>query len=287
MPTLIQDSTSDRLNFRLNSVTTTDYTFSIYLKNNGASVPNMQLRQTEGSQEIANFDLDNGVLNTPPDNGVGRIEDYGNGWYKVSLSISLVGNDTFWKLYLENTDGSCDVFVYGAQLEALPYPTSYIPTNGTIATRGADSLTNFGSEQIIDSESGILFFEGSALSVGTQRAISLSNGGQSNSCYIYYDNNSSNSSQTNIAFAYLNNGNVECNLKHLVSDFTENVKIIAKYKSNSFELYLNGVLVDSQNIGNVLSENTFKYVNFSGFAPFYGRVRQLKHLPYNTDITTL
>ena len=90
------------------------------------------------------------------------------------VNVEYYDNDNF----LSYDYGVSESFKTTAhQLEALPYATSYIPNFGNSAgqTRGADSLTNFGSEHIIDSESGILFFEGSALKGGiTESTRSLS-----------------------------------------------------------------------------------------------------------------
>ena len=50
------------------------------------------------------------------------------------------------------------------QLENLSYATSYIPTNGAIATRLADVATNSGNSTLINSTEGVLYAEIAALS---------------------------------------------------------------------------------------------------------------------------
>ena len=49
------------------------------------------------------------------------------------------------------------ILVWGVQLEQLPYATSYIPTEGTTATRLAELVTDGGDVNSINSEEGVLF----------------------------------------------------------------------------------------------------------------------------------
>ena len=183
---------------------------------------------------------------------------------------------------INNKDGSNiglgSVILYGFQLEALPYATSYIPTNGAIATRGADSLTNFGSEQIIDSESGILFFEGSLLTIeGGNRYIGL-----------FEDSNNW------LMFRWISTGQLRAEVRIDGSNNSvqtsetstiENVKLVIRYNQQGLDLFFNGVLVNSLSLSYSLNFQSLD--STSGNDRFYERVRQVKHLPYNTDITNL
>jgi len=189
---------------------------------------------------------------------------------------------------INNKDGSNiglgSVILYGFQLEALPYATSYIPTNGAIATRGADSLTNFGSEQIIDSESGILFFEGSLLSVsGNNRSISLNDGSSSNTLYLIFFGNG----DTKVSYYSSNSSGMSDVITN--TNITDTKKYVIQYSQNIINVFIDGTSVYSGSI-NGFSANILKELDFNSSSTsesFYGRVRQVKHLPYNTDITTL
>ena len=89
------------------------------------------------------------------------------------------------------------IYVYGAQLEQLSYPTSYIPTDGATSTRLQDIANNSGNSDLISSTEGVLYVEAKVKtdSNSSINSIGISNGTDSNRLSIIMYGNSDPSSQ--------------------------------------------------------------------------------------------
>jgi hypothetical protein len=110
------------------------------------------------------FDLSNGTLiDLGSGTSSGKIEDYGNGWYRcslyqstgiVSLSIGLLNNSNAISY---TGDGTSGTYIWGAQIEAGSYATSYIPTTSASVTRNADVISKTGISSLIGQTEGTMF----------------------------------------------------------------------------------------------------------------------------------
>ncbi|MDB0059591.1 hypothetical protein N9F18_00380, partial [bacterium] len=200
------------------------YTASVFVKYD--SVKYFYISNAGANAYRVVFDIENGTIVS---NGASitssKIENYGNGWYRCS-SVFTAAYST---LYLKNSPNSNGAtftnttdfnYIYGAQLEEGSYPTSYIPTQGSVVTRLADVCTNGGNEQVINSTEGVLYAEMSALADDlSERRFGLSDGTSSNVIRIGYTNVS------NRIIAVIYNGSNQAFLTYTSPDITQNSKI--------------------------------------------------------------
>jgi hypothetical protein len=155
-----------------NSVSGTVYTWSCYLKNDNRRYARVQLGDgaVAFGSVFANVDLSLGTITgTGSDTLSSSITPASNGWYRVSVTGEAIASLSyaFAYVFLQNTtstttytgDGTSGIYLWGAQLEQSSYPTSYIPTSGSTATRAADvstSAATFGNSWYEQSE-GTMF----------------------------------------------------------------------------------------------------------------------------------
>jgi hypothetical protein len=76
------------------------------------------------------------------------IENYGNGWYRITLKFTTGTNAAKagcgYQFIQPSSNAARSFYAYGAQFEAGNYPTSYIPTTTAAVTRIADASGGTG-----------------------------------------------------------------------------------------------------------------------------------------------
>ena len=141
----------------------TTYSQSIYVKAGGKNY--CWMLDINGSIG-ARFDLINGtVVNNPSGNA--KIQSVGNGWFRISDvgvatgSLSYVGISSADSASTNNTtvNGTDGVYAWGGQIEAGSYPTSYIPTTSSSATRVADDIAPKSLSSVGITSNYTLFFQ--------------------------------------------------------------------------------------------------------------------------------
>lgn len=268
------------------TISTGDNTFTIFAKKGtsdelwlrldyGTTIYNRKFNLT--TQTIsAGFDNTSNIPNEE------SIEDYGNGWYR--LTITDIADTTSFEPRIYVSDATSNngdsVYLFGAQLEQGSYPTSYIPTTSSAATRIADVCNNAGNADLFNDSEGVLYAEISALNnvVDVNSAISISDGSLNNSLYLYLDNTGK------YGFAVFSSGSLVCNIKTDINDLRQTAKLACKYSLNSFDLYLNGIKIISDTSGNTpIGLSKLSFHNGQGIYNFYGNLKDLRY--FNTALT--
>jgi hypothetical protein len=228
----------------------------------------------------AAFDLSNGTF-TNKGSGIGSMEYYGNGWYRC-ISVATT---TGFRIYCPSSsgtslgDGTSGVLLWGAMLEAGSYPTSYIPTSGTTATRSAETCNNAGDVNTFNDSEGVLMLESNFLSESLSTAvIAISDGTPSNRIILgYFGGNSQLYCQS------IGGVSAPTSMSFTVSDVTLNSKILIKYKEDDFAFWVNGFKIAVRNSGTVpsgLSELAFD--SGGGLSNLYGNTKQIQY--FNTAL---
>jgi len=171
-----------------------------------------------------------------------------------------------------------DIYIWGAQAEALSYATSYIPTYGSTVTRATETLTGSGNSTLINSTEGVLYAEIAALeNTNTDKNISISDGTSPNRIGIYYYGN------TMSAVGYLGGAN-QFYLAKAITDVKEFIKVAVKYKENDFALWIDGEQIATDTSGTVPSGlNSLQFDNGGGSGDFYGNCKALAVFNALTD----
>ena len=169
---------------------TNGYSYSIFVKKDVGRYVTIYAAFFTTSA-IIGFDLDEGTCQSG-----GIIEDYGDGWYRISVSKDVSGDaDRSGYFYLYSTDslGSTTsasgnkLYVYGAQLEEGTYPTSYIPTEGSSVTRVAEFANDAGNSQVFNNDTGVWFIDLERIGLEGGRAMMLANASGSEQIRIHFD----------------------------------------------------------------------------------------------------
>ena len=257
-------------------------TFSVFLKKGSTDLGYII---TGGFDASANgtsyFNLSTGTLsNTSTNHSDVRMVDYGNGWYRCSITITTttdvvgsftVGMATSTSIQITR-DGSNFLYMFGIQAETVGYSTSYIPTSGSTVTRNAESCNNAGQLGVFNDTEGVLYAEMAALADDlTFRSISINDNTSNEAVVIRFRTNTN-----RINGLIRDGGSAVNNLNFDVTDITDFHKVAYKFKTGECALYIDGTQVATGTSTFTLSPLT--NLNFDNGVGdfFYGKVREVK-----------
>ena len=254
-------------NFSLTTFTAAAHTASVFAKKGGRDFFVLSLYDGAGGHD-AYFNLNTGTIGNVDAGVTATITNYGNGWYRCSVTATTAASTGGIAIYAASanginsyagTNGLAAGYFYGWQLELGAYATSYIPTLGAAVTRGADAASKTGISSLIGQTEGTLFMELNIIAGNPDYHSMLQVFGDANNRVAFGQNISS----TNL-FLYINASGVTTFLTTTTP--AGSYKIALAYKSGNSVLFVNGVAA-------ITTANTFTFAtalstifvnNFSG-----------------------
>jgi hypothetical protein len=256
--------------------------YSIFAK----AAERTSVRITDNDLAGATFNLSNGTI-TSTDAGVtSTITAFPNGWHRctvacatatangrISVAIVSGGSTTY------TGDGTSGIYIYGAQLEAGAFATSYIPTTTTSLTRNADDVsmtgTNFSSWY--NQSEGTFQVEASATipSSGSQTFIAVSDNTPSNYIGPYMLNS--------LGYVYhkiVTLGANECEFAAAIGVTNNSIfKYAFCYKQNSAQIAVNTVLGAGDTSVNVPTVTLAEIGSRASSSRMNGHMRKILYWP--------
>jgi hypothetical protein len=230
----------------------TQYTFSIWLKNDNLADPTQVWLAFRTSSK-------------------GQYITVTNEWQRFTITQNASGTTEFPRV---QTSEVGSIFAWGAQFEEGSYATSYIPTTGAASTRNADVCNNSGSAQDFNSEEGVLYAEIATLAedVGSKQ-FAISDGTNSNSIKFSFQ-----PTANRIQLTVKSNGTTTVNLtKDMSPAVTNFFKMAFKFKQDDCALWVNGTEVGTDTSAAMpLALNTLRFDRGDGANDFLGKVRNLQ-----------
>jgi len=250
----------------INISSSTDYTFSVYIKGSG----------------VGRLILSN--AQSVPENYVDFTAT--SEWQRIELIGS--SSNTLVRVAIgswSNSLASGTIQIFGAQVEQGSYATSYIPTSGSTVTRVADSLSQTFSNGVIGQTEGTMFAE-----VNISNIVNVSP-------YIVfriYDGTTSNQ----IAFNIYPNGRIQTtvfdggslivNIDNAGYGLTSGIhKFAIAYKENDYIVYIDGVLFGSDTSATVPTINTFDLTYPNAGSINYNQLQLYNTRLTNSELVTL
>jgi hypothetical protein len=267
-----------------------DHTWSIFAR--AGEYKYAILRTRNNPIVVVSFDLENGTFNVNQSTAMyiadsAKMENYGNGWYRCSITLDPSEADNVGQLYPSvsvgitgneinsfDGDGVSGIYVFGAQFEEQSYSTSYIPTSESSVTRNQDLANNAGQLGVFNSEEGVLYCEIASLSTtGSADYISISDGTNNERVII-----SAHNVLNTIRVFIKSGGSFYSTIDFVASNITEFQKIAFSYKSGQTKLYANGSLVGTSSDSFSLSSiSSLQFANGDTTSnPYIGKVKEVK-----------
>jgi hypothetical protein len=259
----------------------TSYTWSVYVRANGRSIVQLICGATSAVY-TAEYDLSAVTTTNRSGTGTATITPVGGGWYRITATAAATASGSgflqFSLCSAANTtsylgDITKGAYLWGAQVEAGSFATSYIPVGSTTAgaTRSADVASVSTQAFPYGATASSLVAAVSILGSGNGNYIAGLAANSSDNGLLFYQNASSLQISAYVDASVVSIGTATANSVQ---------KLGLAYDGSSNGAVRNGGTVSS--VGTTISAAASKLTiggNFTGGGNFNGHIRQITYLP--------
>ena len=289
---LVEDTTASnnhQTSQLFNATSGTTYTATAYFKAAERGFGAISLGDNAfTTTQVATVNLSTGAASVIIGTATATSSAVGNGWYRVSITAAATSTETaLVRLYTSNSasdlsttgDGYSGIYIWGAQLEAGAFPTSYIPTIASQVTRAADaaSMTGVNFSSWYNQAEGTFYGEFIPVVAASQTMFTVSDNTANNRILAGYT-----TSMLNANERVVYNGADQANYFSSFSgslQVGQPAKLSTVYKTNDFALALNNGTVATDTQGNTpVVDRLYIVASFSG-ATSNMYLRKLSYYP--------
>ena len=263
--------------FQLTVAADTLHTYSLFVKADTTNICKIELYNTNTSSQATlygriEFDMSTETI-VPDQNFDASFDKLDGGWYRLNLqgtTITPKQDPDFCRVSLTE-EGS--IFIWGGQMEAGGYATSYIKNTDTVLnTRLKDECLNGGDADLFDITEGTFFVDAVNFSppLNGYNMITLSDGNTNFVRFIY---------ESSRIRTSVENGSSQQDYFITGVNGNERNKVAITFKENEFKVYHNGVLKDTDPSGDIPTG-----LDKLNFASQSGTSRHLEGKVYDTRV---
>ena len=264
-------------------------TLSAFVKRGERTKVSLVLSNFLNATAKADFDLVSGTVsgvtpynNVDYSNASATISPYYNGYFRCSITATkgsvnttnngllMLLNDSGLGAY--NGDGTSGLYIWGAQLEAGAFPTSYIPTTSSAATRAADVWTVPVSSFAFNKDEGTVYADFTTNVSALVHACSLTDG--TTSKYMNIGVISDGSLRSTVF-----NTTSQASLNLLASSINTPYRVALAYKVDNFSASANGSAAATDTSGTVPTVSQIEIGKTGNIADISSRIRHIAYFP--------
>jgi hypothetical protein len=261
------------------------YTYSVFAKKGERDF--IYINAFSSGNSRAWFNLNTGTIGTTDVGASAKIENYGNGWYRCSVTFTAVSGTNFYLLGVSNAnnvenytgDGTSGIYIWGAQNELGSNATSYIPTVASTVTRVADVISKTGISSLIGQTEGTLYVDfNSKFNVSLGAIFTISDGTSNNRFLLTYNNIGL------VQLYFTSNGN---SFVRNITTILNNTryKLAFNYINGVYNIYLNGQNINFTSIADNVPLNLNKLDLGSQNTSFVNNIFINKFVNYKTRLS--